>query len=179
MHRLEKWPIQHFQPPIRFFAKSPVISLETATSSCFKSDHWAFLGLIRPGAKRAISVVCVRYMSAYNRASPTKKFDRRHALALGACKAGLRAWVGWLENLYVLEGQSQILQITRTYVYATAHYRCSQSHCTRCSAGFSKRDFARSRRDGALISAARVLHFVAASDHVAWRYARARATGSK
>ena len=53
-------------------------------SSCFKSDHWAFLGLIRPEAKRAISVVCFRYMSAYNAASPSSNLDRRRALALGA-----------------------------------------------------------------------------------------------
>ena len=77
----------------------------------------------------AIFRVCARYMCAYNAASPKSKLLRRHALALGACKASVRAWVGWLENLYVLESQSQILQNTRTL-----RVRKSTSECGRTDA---------------------------------------------
>ena len=92
----------------------------------------------------AIFRVCARCMSAYNAASPRSKLLRRHALALGACKAGVRAWVGWLENLYVLESQSQILQNTRTLrvrkstsVGVRTDGRTDgrlEPRCTRCSA---------------------------------------------
>ena len=52
--------------------------------------------------------------------------------------------VGWLENLYVLESQSQILQITRTLRVRDRAYRC----CTHCTVALASRSAIRSQSQG-------------------------------
>ena len=100
------------------------------------SLDWA--GLIRDdGGKCHFQGLCTVHVRLQRRLPEIRTPPSSRASARrveGRCTSIRR--VGWLENLYVLESQSQILQITRTLRVRDRAYRC----CTHCSTGLSKRD---------------------------------------